>query len=483
MKNSPPTSVERRKFLGQVAAGSAGFLLAGCGKGNRTSRADGPGAGNSGPGTERATSEEIQRFLQEFSKTTSTGKLRILSENTPPSVASRRLALAEFQQLTGIELEWELKPLEDVRARMLVDFAQKRGNYDLVYVDQSWLGEQSPHLVRLDDWIEKQSLAIPDWDPDDFLRPLVEATASYRGEKIGVPYDITLFIGFLRKDIFSKMGLKRPVSLEEWLAAARQISQRYLPGMYGTTSQWKVGHYSLLCSMSSWLWAHGGSFFHADGSPAVNDDAGLAALEYMLELQGAMSPGVITWDWHGEAESFARGEVGFYGSWAEFLPQFEDPERSRIAGKVQTFPLEFGGQVRAPEDCSFGETPGFSHQGGSCFSLSRYSGHKEAAWVFLQWLTSRDIQVRACVLGGGALATRRSTFTDSRIYKAGAPTRHLPVMLEAIENRMGTEPHHPDWPKVAMQALPVQLGKMITGQQNAKTTADSMARVLQNLRA
>src|SRR5438874_12990080 len=97
----------------------------------------------------------------------------------------------------------------------------------------------------------------------------------------------------------------------------------------------------------------------------------------------------------------------------------------------------------------------------------------------MQWATSSDVTPRASLLGGGASPVRRSNFDDPRI-KAKAKvgirtTRHFGVTLDAINNRMGTEPHLPAWASLSVDRFAVELGKMITGQQSVKTRLDTRA--------
>jgi multiple sugar transport system substrate-binding protein len=376
-------------------------------------------------------------YLKEMGKAFGGTRLRVLTEDTPPSVACRQLAEEEFRRLTGIEIEWLLLPLEQVYARTRVDTARGSGHHDIFYIDQSWLGQFSPHLEEVGAWLDRTDLAYPDWDYADFMRPLVRHTASFQGRVIALPYDITLFIGMYRRDIFQQLGLQPPVTLPAYLETAREIDRALAPKVRGTTGQLQVGHYALLCHMSAWLWGHGGSFFHADGRPALEDPGALASLEYLLELRRHMPGRAISWDWHGESRSFARGEAGFYSSWAEFFPAYDDPSQSAIVGLAEPMPMPVENALRPAAACAFGETPGISHQGGSGIALSRHSRSKEAAWVFMQWLTSADIGVRSCLLGGGASATRHSTFSDPRILRQAdrigpGTTRHFKVMQDAI---------------------------------------------------
>lgn len=470
------TRYSRRRFLRGL--GGLGLLLGGCGRNGKE-----PMLNLSGDEISDASAcvagSPAHAFLTEMGKAFSGRKLRVLAENTPSSAACQQLANLEFSRLTGIELEWLRLPLEQVYARAQVDTAQGSGYHDILYLDQSWLGQFSPHMENLDSWRAKLEFGYPYWEWQDFMGPLVRHTASYGGVNIALPYDITIFIGVYRKDLFEQLGLPPPETLFAYLETARIIDRALAPGVHGTTGQLRVGHYSLLCHFSAWLWGQGGNFFHADGSPALAESEALAAFEYLLELKKCMPGEVIGWDWHGESRSFARGEAGFYGSWTEFFPMFDDPSVSSIVGLAEPVPMPGANRLKAPSQCAFGETPGVAHQGGSGIGLSRYSRQKEAAWIFLQWLTSSDIAVRACLLGSGASATRHSVFKDPRIINRSGivgpgTTRHLAVMKDAILNRMGTEPHHPAWPELALHHFPVELGKLITNQQGIQQTARAM---------
>ncbi|MDB9519919.1 hypothetical protein PN466_23520 [Roseofilum reptotaenium CS-1145] len=135
--------------------------------------------------------------------------------------------------------------------------------------------------------------------------------------------------------------------------------------------------------------------------------------------------------------------------------------------------------LRPASECGFGEVPGISHQGGSSLALSRYSKNQDAAWVFLQWLTSSDIIIRIAILSQ-TNSVRRSTYSDPRLQlglRANLRVaNYFDVTLDAIENPMGTEPHLPNWIDLGFNRFPIELGRLITNQQSIQTTLDNMAR-------
>ncbi|MPY86271.1 MAG: extracellular solute-binding protein, partial [Actinophytocola sp.] len=163
----------------------------------------------------------------------------------------------------------------------------------------------------------------------------------------------------------------------------KQINDEKAPNTYGTVGQLKSGHYSLECDWTAWLWSHGGSVFDADGRCVVDDDQGLAALEYLTQLKKYMPPGATSWDWDGEANAFAQGKGGIYTSWGEFFPLYNTPEKSKVVKKVYPAEPPEEESLRPPDDAGFEEKPGIAHQGGSVYAMSAYSKKKDALWVFL----------------------------------------------------------------------------------------------------
>jgi hypothetical protein len=69
-----------------------------------------------GPASAAEPLTDQQKFLRDMRKSFSGATLRVLSEGTPPSVATREIMKQEFIPLTGINVEWEQLPLDQVLA-------------------------------------------------------------------------------------------------------------------------------------------------------------------------------------------------------------------------------------------------------------------------------------------------------------------------------------------------------------------------------
>lgn len=475
VRRKPPLS--RRQFIQFASAGAC--ALAGCRGKERASGV--PALDELSALSAAVTDSPAHAFLREAAKPLRGQTIRLVTEDTPPSVAAMQLGATEFAEVTGIGVDWVLEPLDQVYARCAVDAGRGSGHHDLFYIDQSWRARFADALDPLEPWLAREDLAYPNWDFDDFLPTLREHLGTFNGRLIAVPYDIPIFIAAYRRDLLDEMGLEPPRDMATWLNVARVVTRERAPRIHGMTAQWRVGHYALNCNMTAWLWGHGGSIYHADGRPAINDEGALEGLGYMMELAPCVPPGATTWDWHGEWKCFARGEAALFGSWGEFFPMFDNPAVSKVVGRCEPLPMPLPTSLRPPSQCGFGEAPGVAHQGGSSLAISAHSRHKEAAWLFLQWVTSSDVAARACLLGGGASATRESVYRDPRVVSrenviGPGTTRHFKVLREAILHHMGTEPCYPGWAELSRGQFPVELGRMVTRQQSVRQTADAMAR-------
>ncbi len=412
---------------------------------------------------------DVTRFLTDVGGQFTGTTIRVVTENTPPGAAIRTLMEEQFIPVTGINVEWEVVPLDQVLSMASVDAAQKLGQNDIYYFDQAWVGRFINDTFDPRDLMEeKPDLAFPNYNIDDFLPPLVDHIASYGGKMIGFPCDVPVFLYMYRTDIYEELGLEPAATLAEYLANARAINEaKSDQGVYGTVGQMKSGHYSLECDMTAYVWGHGGSVFTADGMCSLNDANAIAGIDYMRELQTYMPGAVTTYDWGGQATAIQQGQGGQVLTWSEDFPGWDDPATSQVSGLMQPAVPPVAVELRPPDQAGFEETPEVGHQGGSAYCLSRYSKQADAAWVFLQWATSADTQTRASILGGGAGPMRRSTYDDPRVAamkQVGAgTTRHFDAMLQTIETRMGTEPHLPQWPSIATDVIAVELGKLTTG--------------------
>ncbi|MEO0867538.1 MAG: extracellular solute-binding protein, partial [Cyanobacteria bacterium J06642_11] len=264
------------------------------------------------PSSEELLSTDQQQFLKDMGKAFQGTTLRIVTENEPACEAIWKVAQERFVPLTGIEIEWDLLPLDRVLERITQDTARQAGTYDIFYIDQAWIGRFINDSVNPESLLDKADFAYPGYNFDDLLQPLLDNVASYQGQLGGIPVDIPIFIMMYRRDILDELGLQVPTTMADYLEVAKTIHQEKYPEISGTCGQWKPGSYALNCDMTAWLWAFGGSVFGTDNQPAINDENAIAGLEYMMELGQYMPSEAVISDWSGQADAFIQGKVGMY---------------------------------------------------------------------------------------------------------------------------------------------------------------------------
>ncbi|MBY5813223.1 ABC transporter substrate-binding protein [Rhizobium leguminosarum] len=468
----------RREFLRAAGKLGLGAGALGMGFGNRPF-----GALSSARAAEELTpNPEILKWLADVGKPFAGTTLKLATESTPPSNAINGQLKKYFEEATGIKVEIEVLPLEQVLQKLTLDVASNLGTYDLYYIDQSWAASFSQDVFDpREQYSAKADLAMPNYNLDDFLPALVDGIAKYEDRWVGVPYDIPIFIMIYRKDIYEKFRLKAPETIEELYTNSKIITDEMGPNVYGTTGQMKSGHYSLECDWTAWLWGHGGSIFGPDGTFTGNDEKGVAALEYWTKLKATMPPGVDGWTWDGQGQSVAQGVAASMLSWGEFFPYFDDPTQTKVSGLCEVAVPPRATSLRTVKETGYGEIPGVGHQGGSSLAVSRYSKSPDAAWIFMQWATCADTQALITTLGGGTGPTRASVYDDPRVLaqaRVGAgTTRHLPVVRETIAKHMGSEPDLPEWAQLSSDTIPVSLGKYFAGSYGSpKEALDDIAK-------
>src|SRR5690349_8150383 len=429
--------------------------------------------------------DDQTKFLKEVGGKYKGATVRYTSEATPPSVVLNQIK-DQFTALTGINVEIEIVPLEQVLAKATQDVQGQLGTYDVYYLDQSWVATFAQDTVDpVQYYKDKPDLAMPGFDFVEFFKPLVEGPALYDGQWSGLPFDIPIFITMYRKDILEKHGIKPPTNFDEFTAGVKAITEaEKANGIFGTGLQAKSGHYSLECDWTAAVWGHGGSIFGKDKKFAGNDEQAVKGLQWYQEMLKNAPPQSTASTWDGQFQMMHAGQVALVNSWDEFFPGL-DADDSKVKGLWEPLhPISSMSGVRAVADAGFGEIPNVGHQGGSILGLSKYSKNVDAAWIFMQWACSKEIMTR-CTLLGGFAPMRLSSFDDPRVKakaKVGpGTTRHLETVKWTIDNVMASEPDMPLWAGFSNNEIPVELGKLLTNQDyggDAKKCMDNVASLI-----
>ncbi|MEL6417032.1 MAG: extracellular solute-binding protein [Pseudomonadota bacterium] len=316
--------------------------------------------------------------------------------------------LPEFTRQTGIQVEVDQLPYLKMRERQTLELAQDEGEYDLIsYVVFSKADYVfADQLENLAKYFMNPKLANPNYDAADLIDGYVENIGVAGGFKgylpgktgslFGIPFGSETSVLAYRKDIFEKHGIPTPENYDQLLDAACKIPE-VEPGMGGMASRAASGHQASHAFLLH-LAPLGGRVFDDAWNPIINNEAGVQAANALKTIVDCGPEGAMSFGPSEAANAFANGDAAMFMDSIAFMPGFENPERSKVAGKV--------GYAMHPEGVRRG-----SQTGGFGIAIPKNAENKEAAFLLMQWLTSKEGDLMVAMEGGNP--SRFSTYQDA----------------------------------------------------------------------
>ncbi|HUX51891.1 MAG TPA: extracellular solute-binding protein [Spirochaetia bacterium] len=431
-------------------------------------------------------------------------QLNFISENTPPSSALAE-SIKSFEDVTGIKVNIEQADLSVVVEKVALDINAKSANYQLVYDDPyQILAKNYQHFVNLNTFINNKYLPPIPGGLADFIPSQLEADGymTNRDQLYALPYDCPTMILAYRTDVFAKykdLFMKENgwdwtpssnMTWDQYYQVADWINKKVAAGVitevkYGTGHQAKQ-YDSLMCDFSNILASNGGDYFSAPnlgtigtttpGKSLLTSDAAVKSAQFYKKLLSIAAPGSTSWDWSGVAEAFAAGDIAMIPEWHEFSSSFENPDSSKIAGKVGWTILPKGSVRHA------------NIYGGTGVSISKYATPKQqyAAWLFLVWATSPQAEYMILKSKlGGETPVRTSVYGLPDVKAGMTPNtpeaKNMPNLLpmaatlEAWKaDNVYMRPKIPQWPQIDTIVY-TGLSEMLAGTLSPENAMKSIA--------
>jgi multiple sugar transport system substrate-binding protein len=127
-----------------------------------------------------------------------------------------------------------------------------------------------------------------------------------------------------------------------------------------------------------------------DGSLPDGPEAVAAASFYKKIVKDYGPPGVVQFNWNECQSLFALGRAAMWIDATGFALPLEDKVRSKVLGKVGYSIMPTG--PKAQHSALFGDGLG----------VSAMSPRKQAAWLYVQWATNKQNQMRSLFGGYGS---------------------------------------------------------------------------------
>jgi multiple sugar transport system substrate-binding protein len=262
---------------------------------------------------------------------------------------------------------------------------------------------------------------------------------------------------YYRKDLLEKAGLEPPETFDKLLSHAKKLKSP--PELWGFVFQ-GMQYEGLVCNFLEILWGHGGDVIDADGKVVLDSPDAVAALSWLVKAvreEKICPPGVTTYQEEESRNIFQEGRALFMRNWPYAWGKAQE-EGSKIKGKVGIIPT-----MHAPGKKSAATL------GGWGLGISAHSKNKDAAWKFIEFATSAEIQ-KLFHEKKSVIPTRKKLFEDKDILEKHPHYSELYKVLLAARPR----PVHPRYAEIS-DAIQLHVSAVLVGKETPQDAAKKMA--------
>jgi len=347
------------------------------------------------------------------------GQRLTIGLNKHPFTESLLPQIADFENLTGIKVEYLILPEQEYFSKLVADLSQQRGEFTVIMTGpmRNWQYAAPGWLLPLDGFLNDPRLTDRAWyRPEDFYPGLIAANRwnLKNGSGVGegplwaIPALGESYILAYRKDLFDQYRIKVPTSMEEMAEAARQVKKQ--AGINGIVARGIPAAATLATGFISGIKSYGdGKWNELDESlnPALHDPRSVKFTQMWVDMVRESGPS--DWaskTWYDTMEGFAAGQGGMIADADFFAANYEDPKKSRVAGKV--------GYALIPAGPA-GKTYSALWTWG--LGISKATRNKEAAWLFLQWATAPRTLLNATVEYRNYNPSRASVMANAAVQR------------------------------------------------------------------
>ncbi len=338
-----------------------------------------------------------------------------ISLNKHPYTEALISEIPEFEQLTGIKVDYNILAEEEYFEKLVIGLSTRSRNLDVFmtgpqlnwgYIDSGW-------VEPLETFINDKAYVPEDYRIEDFYPSLLAANRWNKipgknnlgtGSLWAVPIQVETYIIAYRKDWAQKANLKAPQSYRDFYSFAKGLS--LVDKKYGIIARglgtWPTINTGFITGFSS----YGCVDFDEDMRCRINSPQ---AVEFTrLWIKTIKDFGPSDWPnitWYDGKQKFSSGEFGMYPDCDFFAASYENPATSSVVGKVgYALPPAGPGNLVRSDLWSW------------CLAINSTSPRKLASWLFLVWATSRE-QLLATALRGNMNPTRKSVWEDPAVKK------------------------------------------------------------------
>lgn len=417
---------------------------------------------------------------------------------TGPYIASAVTAAAKvWKEQTCGEVEVVEYPWSELYPKVATTLATGEDTFDVITFAPAWTPDFTPFLAEMpeamregEDWedihpVYRDRLMV--WDGKVLSQTM-------DGDLHALTYRIDLFEDEAEKKAFEEQfgyALAAPETWTQYLDIA-EFFTRPDDKLWGTAEAFRRGgqQFWFFFSHAAAYTNHpdnpGAMFFDPETMDAqINNPGWVRGLEEYIRASELAPPNALNFSFGEVNAAVAGGQVAESIGWGDTGVIAADPEQSQIPGKVGSAMLpgakeiwnykteswdEFDEVVRSP----------FMAFGGWQAAVPQASSNQEAAWHFIQTMTSPDVSGTAAITGGsGVNPYRFSHVQNLDLWSDLFSEREAKEYLGAQEDSLNAENVALDMRLAGYfsytEILEIELSKALAGEVTPQEALDTVA--------
>ncbi|MGN6770301.1 MAG: ABC transporter substrate-binding protein [Rhizobiaceae bacterium] len=310
--------------------------------------------------------------------------------------------MSEFEEMTGIKVSAEATPEQQQRQKTVIELSSGKPSFDVVHLSyhvQKRQFEKAGWLADIGGYLKDPSLTDPGLTEADFAHAGLDFAKDSDGTLRSLPFSVDYWIIYWNKELFQAKGLSYPATFDDMIKGAEAITDKN-KNIFGFVARglknanvpvWT----SLMLGFDKYSVENGE--LQTETPEAIE-----AAKIYQRLMTKSAPPGVAGFNWAESQSAFLQGRIGMWFDGVGFAPPLEDPNKSRVVGKVG-----YGIMPKGPKAHASGTF-------GDGIGVTAASQKKEGAYLFCQWAVSPIMGARLLQAGAG-VPFRKSILNDPKV--------------------------------------------------------------------
>ena len=310
----------------------------------------------------------------------------------------------EFEAQTGIKVDFNVQAFPVYNQRMDLELSTRGSTYDVavltfIYQDR-WIG--AGWVSDLDEFTKDPNVTPADWDPGDFVAQTSMHDVKGNTYGFGIEAGAVIFWA-ARADLLDKAGVRLPATFEEIEKGCEAVHDK--DGVAAWVSD-NLHHWN----WPPYLMGFGGGVFKAppkDLTPTLDTPEAAKAAQFYANLLSKFSPsGSLSYTLDQALEANLAGRANMRSTSVTWLLPLVKNPNSKVARTVRIGPFPNGPK---------GWFPGIAMTG---ICIPEGSKKKGAAWEFIKWALSKEMQNRIVKEHGYPSICRRSVIISEAFKEA-----------------------------------------------------------------